>query len=157
MAETGRWMLAGSLRKWIPRHSILGRVLFPLLEERRSLPAVLTWIGIGIVVLFVLIAFLSPVLAPWDPLAFVDGPDVPPWSNAPIVSNSTYFSFSSNGWLNMTDGQAIDGRSATSSTVNDSVIVSDFLVRIRRESITDVHYVILLAVAGRRPVTTRGT
>jgi len=148
MAETGRWTLAGSLRKWIPRHSILGRVLFPLLEERRSLPAVLTWIGIGIVVLFVLIAFLSPVLAPWDPLAFVDGPDVPPWSNAPIVSNSTYFSFSSNGWLNMTDGQAIDGRSATSSTVNDSVIVSDFLVRIRRESITAVTYLILLD--GRR-------
>jgi peptide/nickel transport system permease protein len=148
MAETGRWTLAGSLRKWIPRHSILGRVLFPLLDERRSLPAVLTWIGIGIVVLFVLIAFLSPVLAPWDPLAFVDGPDVPPWSNAPIVSNSTYFSFSSPGWLNMTDGQAIDGRSATSSTVNDSVIVSDFLVRIRRESITDVTYLILLD--GRR-------
>ena len=148
MAETGRWTLAGSLRKWIPRHSILGRVLFPLLEERRSLPAVLTWIGIGIVVLFVLIAFLSPVLAPWDPLAFVDGPDVPPWSNAPIVSNSTYFSFSSNGWLNMTDGQAIDGRSATSSTVNESVIVSDFLVRIRRESITAVTYLILLD--GRR-------
>ena len=148
MAETGRWTLTGSLRKWIPRHSILGRVLFPLLEERRSLPAVLTWIGIGIVVLFVLIAFLSPVLAPWDPLAFVDGPDVPPWSNAPIVSNSTYFSFSSPGWLNMTDGQAIDGRSATSSTVNDSVIVSDFLVRIRRESITDVTYLVLLD--GRR-------
>ena len=148
MAETGRWTLTGSLRKWIPRHSILGRVLFPLLEERRSLPAVLTWIGIGIVVLFVLIAFLSPVLAPWDPLAFVDGPDVPPWSNAPIVSNSTYFSFTSPGWLNMTDGQAIDGRSATSSTVNDSVIVSDFLVRIRRESITDVTYLVLLD--GRR-------
>jgi peptide/nickel transport system permease protein len=48
----------------------------------------------------------------------------------------------------MTDGQAIDGRSATSSTVNDSVIVSDFLVRIRRESITDVTYLILLD--GRR-------
>src|SRR5207244_13170354 len=116
--------------------------------ERLSVLAVLTWIGIGIVVLFVLIALLSPVLAPWDPLAFVDGPDVPPWSNAPIVSNSTYFSFSSPGWLNMTDGQAIDGRSATSSTVNDSVIVSDFLVRIRRESITDVTYLVLLD--GRR-------
>ena len=48
----------------------------------------------------------------------------------------------------MTDGQAIDGRSATSSTVNDSVIVSDFLVRIRRESITDVTYLVLLD--GRR-------
>src|SRR6266704_5082161 len=114
MAKSPRRALADSLRKWIPRHSILGRVLFPLLEERRSLPAVLTWIGIGIVVLFVLIAFLSPVLAPWDPLAFVDGPDVPPWSNAPIVSHSTYFSFSSPGWLNLTAGQAIDGLCVTS-------------------------------------------
>jgi peptide/nickel transport system permease protein len=144
MAETGRWTLAGSLRKWIPRHSIIGRVLFPLLEEKRSLPAVLTWIGIGIVVAFVLIAFLAPLFAAWDPLAFVDGPDVAPWSNAPIVANSTYFSFSPSGWVNMTDGQAIDGRSATSSTVNDSVIVSYFLVRIRRDSVTGVAYLVLL-------------
>jgi len=144
MAETRRWTLAGSLRKWIPSHSILGRILFPLLEERRSLPAILTWMGIAIVLGFVLIAFLAPVLAPWDPQAVGDGPDVPPWSNAPVLSNSTYYSFSTSSWVNMTDGQAIDGRSASSSIINDSVAASYFLVRVLRESVTTVDYVILL-------------
>src|SRR5437867_11502918 len=111
MAETRRWTLAGSLRKWIPSHSILGRILFPLLEERRSLPAILTWMGIAIVLVFFLIAFLSPVLAPWDPQAFWDGPDFPPWSNAPGLSNSTYISFSTSMLLNITYGQALDVRS----------------------------------------------
>src|SRR5207247_647797 len=79
MAEKPRRAsLADSLRRWIPRQSILGRILFPLIEERRSLPAVLTWLGIGIVIVFVFIAIASPLLAPWDPYAFVDGPDVPP-------------------------------------------------------------------------------
>src|SRR6266705_12087 len=148
MAETGRWTLTGSLRKWIPRHSILGRVLFPLLEERRSLPAVLTWIGVVIVVAFILIAFLAPLLAPWNPYAFVDERDVPPWTNAPILANSTYYSFSASNWTNLTYGQAIDGRSASSATVNDSVIVSDFLIRVLRDSVTVVSYVVLLNGAG---------
>src|SRR5947208_1162220 len=60
MATAARRTLADSLRLWVPPHSILGRVLFPLLEERRSLPAVLTWMGLGTVVAFVLIAFLAP-------------------------------------------------------------------------------------------------
>src|SRR5437016_3614656 len=98
MATAARRTLADSLRRWVPPHSILGRVLFPLLEERRSLPAVLTWMGLGAVVAFVLIAFLAPLLAPWDPYAFVDERDVPQWTNAPVLANSTYFSFAPSGW-----------------------------------------------------------
>src|SRR5207245_2426126 len=130
---------------------IVGRVLFPLLEERRSLPAVLTWIGVGIVVAFVLIAFLAPLLAPWDPLTFVDGQDVPPWTNAPILANSTYYSFNASRWVNMTYGQAIDGRSASSANVSDTVTVSDFRVRVYRDSVTAVSYVVLLDRSGTAP------
>ncbi len=83
MAKSPRRALADSIRRWVPRHSILGRVLFPLLEERRSLPAVLTWMGVVIVVAFIVVAFLAPLLAPWNPYAFVDERDVPPWANAP--------------------------------------------------------------------------
>jgi len=151
MAKAARRTLADSLRRWVPPHSILGRVLFPLLEERRSLPAVLTWVGLGTVVAFVLMAFLAPVLAPWDPYAFVDERDVPPWSNSPVLANSTYFSFSTSGWANMTYGQSIDGRSASSAIVNDSVVVSAFGVRVLRDSVMNVAYAVLLDGSATSP------
>lgn len=144
MAEGRRERFVESLRRWIPRQSILGRVLFPLLEERRSLPAVLTWIGVGIVIAFVGIAFLAPVLAPWNPLDFGDAPDVPPWTNAHVLANSTYFAFSASNWTSMTNGQVADARAASSAGVNDSVDVFDFLVRVQRDSIVSVEYVIIL-------------
>src|SRR5690348_8769307 len=139
-----RQALANSIQAWIPRHSILGRVLFPLLEERRSLPAILTWIGLAIVIAFILVAFLAPLLAPWDPYAFVDERDIPPWTNAPILANSTYFSFSTSNWTNLTYGQAIGDGSATSAAVGDTVILSNFRVRVLRESVTNVACLIFL-------------
>src|SRR2546428_13472617 len=148
MANSPRRTLADSIREWVPGPSILGRVLFPLLEERRSLPAVLTWMGVVIVVAFIVVAFLAPLLAPWNPYAFVDERDVPPWANAPILANSTYYSFSASRWMNVTYGQAIDGRSATSATANDSLIVSDFLVRVHRDAVTAVGYAVLLDGSG---------
>src|SRR5438094_2218982 len=102
MAEKPRRAsLADSLRRWIPRQSILGRILFPLIEERRSLPAVLTWLGIGIVIVFVFIAIASPLLPPWAPYAFGDSPDVPPGPNAPALATRTYLSFPPPPLLNM--------------------------------------------------------
>src|SRR2546430_2169031 len=151
MAKGGRRTLADSLRRWVPPHSILGRVLFPLLEEKRSLPAVLTWIGLVTVVAFILMAFFAPLLAPWDPYAFVDERDVPPWTNSPILANSTYFSFSVWGWANMTYGQAIDGRRASSAIVNDSVVVSAFGVRVLRDSVNAVAYAVLLDGSATSP------
>src|SRR5437773_11471425 len=123
MAEKPRRAsLADSLRRWIPRQSILGRILFPLIEERRSLPAVLTWLGIGIVIVFVFIAIASPLLAPWDPYAFVDGPDVPLWTNAPVLANSKYFSFCPTPWMHMTAGLALGGRDDTSGGGCDAIV-----------------------------------
>src|SRR3972149_2024466 len=151
MAKVRRESFAESLRRWIPRQSITGRGLFPLLEERRSLPAVLTWIGLGILIAFIVIAFTAPLLAPWNPIDFVEGPDVPPWRTPPLLANSTYFAFTASPWLNMTDGQAIDNRAASSTTVNDSVGVTNFLVRIRRESVVSVEYVALLDGGGTTP------
>src|SRR6266571_4051892 len=64
----------------------------------------------GVVVFYatiiIVIALLAPVIAPWDPYAFVDERDVPPWTNAPILANSTYFSFAPSNWTDMTFGQS---------------------------------------------------
>src|SRR2546427_12577451 len=102
MAEGTRRTLADSLRRWVPPHSILGRVLFPLLEERRSLPAALTWIGVVIILAFVLIAFLAPLLAPSDPYAFVAEREVPPRTNPPILPTTTYYTFSASRGMKRT-------------------------------------------------------
>jgi peptide/nickel transport system permease protein len=139
-----RERFVASLRVWIPPRSIVGRILFPLIEERRSLPAVLTWIGISVVIAFIGIAIFAPILAPWDPIDFGDAPDVPPWTNAHVLANSTYFAFSTESWQGMTNGQVIDQRSASSTSVNESADVFGFLVRIHRESVVSVEYVILL-------------
>jgi len=53
----------------LPR-PFLGRLLYPLMENRRTLAGVLSWIGLGIVVAFIVIAILAPILAPYP----VQGP-----------------------------------------------------------------------------------
>ena len=153
--QKGRGLIT-SLQKWLPKHSILGRIVYPVLEERRSLATVMTWIGIGLIVLFVTGALLAPVLAPSDPFAFVDEKDVPPWTNAPILANGTFLDCfpppcSSSPWVNMTDGQQIDLLSAFSDGANDSVAVTNFGVRVLRESIVHVAYAIWLDGTGTAP------
>ena len=39
--------------------------MLPMIEKRRTLAGVMSWIGLGILVAFVLIALLAPVLAPY--------------------------------------------------------------------------------------------
>jgi len=143
-ARSGPGRVATSISKWLPRHSIVGRIVYPILGEGRSLPAVMTWIGLFVLAAFIAVAVFAPFLAPYDPYALVDAPNVPPLTNDPILANGTYFAFSASQWVNMTDGQQIDQRSAYSTVTNDSVIITNFAVRILRESITDVAYVVWL-------------
>jgi peptide/nickel transport system permease protein len=43
--------------------------MLPMLEKRRTLAGVMSWIGLGILVAFILIAVLAPVIAPYRPTA----------------------------------------------------------------------------------------
>ncbi len=56
--------------------------MLPMIEKRRTLAGVMSWIGLGILVAFVLIALLAPVLAPYPaqgPYAqFLTPPNQPP-------------------------------------------------------------------------------
>jgi len=53
-------------------------MIYPMLEQRRTLAGVMSWIGLGLLVAFILIAILAPVLAPYDPLRFVGNPNEAP-------------------------------------------------------------------------------
>src|SRR2546421_12849746 len=74
---------------WLPRHSILGRIVHPLFEERRSLAGAMTWIGIGIIIAFLAVAVFASVIAPADPILLYDDKGIPPWTNAPVPRNQS--------------------------------------------------------------------
>lgn len=58
--------------------SLIGRMLYPMIEHRRTLAGVMSWIGLGLLVAFIMIGIFAPVLAPYDPLQFVGNPNEPP-------------------------------------------------------------------------------
>ncbi len=60
------------------RRTMLGRLLAPLVEQRRSLAAIMTWTGLFIFLGFVILAIFAPFLAPYDPTEFVSSPNLPP-------------------------------------------------------------------------------
>src|SRR3990172_7765484 len=79
---------------WLPRHSILGQIIHPLIEERRSLAGAMSWIWIAILVAFLVVAPFADVLAPSPPQDFVDEKNIPPWTIAPVVGNETFTGWS---------------------------------------------------------------
>ncbi len=64
----------------IGRRSMMGRALHVFWGESRSLAGVLVWIGIGIVVGFIVIAVFAPWLSPYDPNELAGAPTQPPSS-----------------------------------------------------------------------------
>src|SRR5438445_8354962 len=80
----------GRLESWIPRHSIVGRIVHPLFEERRSLAGRMSWIGLGLLVAFLVVALGANVIAPFDPILPTDAINVPPWTAMTVARNETY-------------------------------------------------------------------
>lgn len=49
--------------------TFLGRFLHPMLEKRRTLAGILSWLGMFLLLGFIVIAIVAPVIAPYDPIA----------------------------------------------------------------------------------------
>lgn len=120
--------------EWLPRHSILGRVWYPLLEERRTLAGAMCWIGIVIIALFLIVAIFSPFLAPFDPELYVDEKNVPPWQNVPVPRNVTYQKATGN-WASNYSAQYVDGIGALSTAANQTESFTNFPMDIKRDVI----------------------
>jgi peptide/nickel transport system permease protein len=131
----------------IPRSSVLGRVWYPLLEERRSLAGMLSWIGVGIIVAFLGLALFAGVLAPFDPYALADEKDLPPWTNAPVSRNET-FTVWSGSWTAPALAQSVNGAGAQSTVPGEIETFRGFTLRVLRDEVVSVGLVVFLLATG---------
>lgn len=135
---------------WLPRHSILGRVFYPLLEERRTLAGAMCWIGIVIIILFLIVAIFAPFLAPFDPELYVDEKNIPPWQNAPVARNQS-FQAASGAWSNPYQATLVDDVGALSTHVNDTERVTNFPLAVLRDSVVSAGLDVWLLPQGTDP------
>ncbi len=127
----------GRLESWIPRHSIVGRIVHPLFEERRTLAGRMSWIGLGLLVAFLVVAIGANVIAPFDPILPVDAVHVPPWTEMTIARNESYTAWTGN-WTLVPAGQKIDGNGMASAIPGDSEELLSFPLDVKRDAVVSV-------------------
>ena len=143
----------------LPRHSLLGRLVHPLIEERKTLAGRMSWIGFGIIFAFLFVALLADVVAPFNPLALGDQKDLPPWTNASVTRNETFIVQQGNWTVNWyyhdlshrDAARAVDEYGALSNRTGEVQEVWDFPLNIKRDEVRAVGFLMWLA-----PDTTPG-
>lgn len=125
------------LESWIPRHSIVGRIVHPLFEERRTLAGRMSWIGLGLLVAFLVVALGANVIAPFDPILPVDAINVPPWTEKIIPRNESFTGWLGN-WTLMANGQRVDGIGARSTIPGQAEHLLSFGLDVRRDVVVSV-------------------
>jgi peptide/nickel transport system permease protein len=135
---------------WLPRHSILGRIVHPLFEERRSLAGAMTWIGIGIIIAFLFVALFAGFLSPADPTILYDEKDVPPWTNLAVPRNQSFRAWKTN-WTDATAANQFDGVGAVSNKTGQSLNATDFPMAIMRDAVESVGFVVRLTPRATDP------
>src|SRR5436309_465209 len=137
----------GRLESWIPRHSIVGRIVHPLFEERKTLAGRMSWIGLGLLVAFLIVALGANVLAPFDPILPTDAIHVPPWTVATVPRNETYSGWTGN-WSLVAEGQRIDGKGMVSNATGQVEQLVSFPLDVKRDAVVSVG--MLVVVLGNR-------
>ena len=138
------------LEDWIPKQSIVGRIVHPLFEERRTLAGRMSWIGIGILVAFLVVAIGANLIAPFDPILPVDEKNIPPWTEAVVPRNESFTAWSGN-WTSIAAGQRIDGLGAVSNRSLQVETLTSFAVDAKRDAIASVGLQALLLPVGTDP------
>jgi len=142
----------------LPRHSIIGRLVHPLLEERRTLAGRMSWIGIAIIAAFLFIALFAGFVAPFNPLALADQKDIPPWTNAPVLRNNSFVTANGTwysvenvsgvltpvGFLYGGNAQSVNNVGSTSIRPGQYVEVWDFQLDIKRDDVRAAGFAIRL-------------
>jgi len=80
----------------------------------------MSWIGLGLLVAFLVVALGANVIAPFDPILPTDAIHVPPWTTMTVVRNETYAAWLAVGnWTQPSFGQKIDGRGTLTNATGD--------------------------------------
>ncbi|HEY5538262.1 MAG TPA: ABC transporter permease [Thermoplasmata archaeon] len=141
--KKGRWE---RLQEAIPKHSIVGRVLHPMIEERRTLAGVMSWVGLFMLVAFLAIAAFADFISPYNPTLIVDEPTVPPLTNAPIEKNLSYTFVSPvplTSWQNAIDGgKRDDGSVMVSQSPSEVIVLRSFGFRLFTDSVQTIQVLI---------------
>lgn len=138
------------LDSWLPRHSIVGRIVHPLFEERRTLAGRMSWIGLGLLVAFLVVALGANVIAPFDPILPVDAINVPPWTEKVILRNESFTAWTGN-WSLMASAQRLDGSGARSASPGDYENLLSFGLDVKRDAIVSVGLEVMILRAGTDP------
>lgn len=126
----------------VPKHSIVGRILHPMVEERKTLAGAMCWIGLVMLVAFLLMAILADVISPYDPVLLVDEATVAPATIQTLQRNLSYTYDLPSPWTNTSDGKRDDGRSMTSQNVSDTVVLRNIGFRLFTDQVQRVEVLV---------------
>ena len=138
------------LDEWFPRHSIVGRIVHPLFEERRTLAGRMSWIGLGILVAFLVVAVGANIIAPFDPIALVDEKNIAPWTVIAVPRNQSFTAWFGN-WTSMAAAETINGIGASSNGPGQVEQLLSFALDVKREAVLAVGLEALLLANGTDP------
>ena len=140
-SRPGRWE---RIQAAIPKHSIVGRILYPMVEERRTLAGVMAWIGLVMLFAILFVAIFADFISPYNPTIIVDEPMVAPMTNAVIVKNLTAdLVYLPTRWLgDKTDMVLNDGNYFVSRNVSDFAVLGSFGFRPFTNSIISVEVLV---------------
>src|SRR5437879_4583393 len=126
----------------IPRGTIVGRVVHPLVEERKTLAGRMAWIGLAMLIAFLFVAVFADLISPYNPELLVDEGGVPPLTNAVIVKNYSYSFTSLTNWTNTSMGKLDDGKLMLSANASDVVDLRSFGFRLFVDSVQRVEILV---------------
>ncbi len=109
------------------------------------------WIGIAIIIMFLIVAVFAPWIAPFDPELFQDEKNVPPWTNMPVARNQTFTLWGFGTWTNVAQAQVVDGLGATSSVAGQNESLWGFTLFILRDAVVNAGVDVWLVPQGTDP------
>ncbi len=144
MAAKGRRQGVGArIMASIPKHSIIGRILHPMVEERRTLAGAMCWIGLFMLVAFLFMAIFAGVISPYDPILIVDEASVPPATIQTFQRNLSYtYVPGPTNWTHTDDGKRDDGLFMVSGNASDEVVLRNFGFRLFTDQVQRVEVLV---------------